>query len=118
MVANETGLANLTLETVWNVYDTLFCEVSPPGCLQDCASPLPGSGLQRVEPDNWALLSAWVSSGQLFVKPGNFPMGKRIREWELLCWLSAVLAALAPSSPCQILSADLALQSGASSPVP
>nr|XP_003412297.2 lysosomal acid phosphatase isoform X1 [Loxodonta africana] len=26
MVANETGLTNLTLETVWNVYDTLFCE--------------------------------------------------------------------------------------------
>ncbi|XP_010610728.1 lysosomal acid phosphatase isoform X4 [Fukomys damarensis] len=26
MVANETGLADLTLETVWNVYDTLFCE--------------------------------------------------------------------------------------------
>lgn len=29
MVANETGLTDLTLETVWNVYDTLFCEVSP-----------------------------------------------------------------------------------------
>lgn len=28
MVANETGLTDLTLETVWNVYDTLFCEVS------------------------------------------------------------------------------------------
>ncbi|XP_054379812.1 lysosomal acid phosphatase isoform X1 [Pongo abelii] len=26
MVANETGLTDLTLETVWNVYDTLFCE--------------------------------------------------------------------------------------------
>nr|XP_058924447.1 lysosomal acid phosphatase isoform X5 [Kogia breviceps] len=26
MVANATGLADLTLETVWNVYDTLFCE--------------------------------------------------------------------------------------------
>ncbi|MEJ1278435.1 acid phosphatase 2 lysosomal [Cricetulus griseus] len=33
MVANETGLTNLTLETIWNVYDTLFCEVSGPGCL-------------------------------------------------------------------------------------
>lgn len=33
MVANETGLSNLTLETIWNVYDTLFCEVSQPGCL-------------------------------------------------------------------------------------
>ena len=28
MVANETGLTDLTLETIWNVYDTLFCEVS------------------------------------------------------------------------------------------
>ncbi|XP_043338779.1 lysosomal acid phosphatase isoform X4 [Cervus canadensis] len=26
MVANETGLTDLTLETIWNVYDTLFCE--------------------------------------------------------------------------------------------
>lgn len=40
MVANETGLTDLTLETVWSVYDTLFCEVSPPGCLWDC-SPHP-----------------------------------------------------------------------------
>lgn len=30
MVANETGLTDLTLETTWNVYDTLFCEVSLP----------------------------------------------------------------------------------------
>lgn len=29
MVSNETGLTDLTLETIWNVYDTLFCEVSP-----------------------------------------------------------------------------------------
>ena len=28
MVANETGLTDLSLETVWNVYDTLFCKVS------------------------------------------------------------------------------------------
>ncbi|ELK23825.1 Lysosomal acid phosphatase [Myotis davidii] len=26
MVANETGLTDLTLESIWNVYDTLFCE--------------------------------------------------------------------------------------------
>lgn len=32
MVANETGLTDLTLETVWNVYDTLFCEVRPQRC--------------------------------------------------------------------------------------
>jgi hypothetical protein len=32
MVANETGLTDLTLETVWNVYDTLFCEVSLLAC--------------------------------------------------------------------------------------
>lgn len=28
MVANETGIRDVSLETVWSVYDTLFCEVS------------------------------------------------------------------------------------------
>lgn len=28
MVANETGIRDLSLESVWSVYDTLFCEVS------------------------------------------------------------------------------------------
>lgn len=30
MVANETGVTDLTLETAWNIYDTLFCEVCRP----------------------------------------------------------------------------------------
>ena len=39
MVANETGLTDLTLETVWNVYDTLFCEVSGSGLLSQLGRP-------------------------------------------------------------------------------
>ncbi|GAB1286574.1 Lysosomal acid phosphatase [Apodemus speciosus] len=39
MVANETGLANLTLETIWNVYDTLFCEQTHGLLLPPWASP-------------------------------------------------------------------------------
>ncbi|XP_066893261.1 lysosomal acid phosphatase isoform X2 [Kogia breviceps] len=48
MVANATGLADLTLETVWNVYDTLFCEahglVLPPW-----ASPQTMKRLSRLK---------------------------------------------------------------------
>ncbi|XP_029424444.1 lysosomal acid phosphatase isoform X2 [Nannospalax galili] len=39
MVANETGLTDLTLETVWNVYDTLFCEQTHGLSLPSWASP-------------------------------------------------------------------------------
>ncbi|XP_041493643.1 lysosomal acid phosphatase isoform X2 [Microtus oregoni] len=39
MVANETGLMNLTLETIWNVYDTLFCEQTHGLLLPPWASP-------------------------------------------------------------------------------
>ncbi|OBS65439.1 hypothetical protein A6R68_06031 [Neotoma lepida] len=39
MVANETGLTNLTLETIWNVYDTLFCEQTHGLLLPPWASP-------------------------------------------------------------------------------
>ncbi|XP_037694498.1 lysosomal acid phosphatase isoform X2 [Choloepus didactylus] len=39
MVANETGLTDLTLETVWNVYDTLFCEQTHGLVLPPWASP-------------------------------------------------------------------------------
>lgn len=28
MVAKETGIRDVSLESVWSVYDTLFCEVS------------------------------------------------------------------------------------------
>lgn len=28
MVANETGIRDVSLEGIWSVYDTLFCEVS------------------------------------------------------------------------------------------
>lgn len=39
MVANETGVTNLTLETIWNVYDTLFCEQTHGLLLPPWASP-------------------------------------------------------------------------------
>ncbi|KAG8519586.1 Lysosomal acid phosphatase [Galemys pyrenaicus] len=39
MVTNETGLTDLTLETVWNVYDTLFCEQTHGLVLPPWASP-------------------------------------------------------------------------------
>ncbi|XP_027967124.1 lysosomal acid phosphatase isoform X1 [Eumetopias jubatus] len=39
MVANETGLTDVTLETVWNVYDTLFCEQTHGLVLPPWASP-------------------------------------------------------------------------------
>ncbi|KAF5920627.1 hypothetical protein HPG69_011207 [Diceros bicornis minor] len=56
MVANETGLTDLTLETVWNVYDTLFCEVSPlrvPGV----TSLTP----QQAQQTHGLILPAWAS---------------------------------------------------------
>lgn len=28
MVRNETGLTTATVESIWSVHDTLFCEVS------------------------------------------------------------------------------------------
>jgi len=28
MVANKTGIRDVSLESVWSVYDTLFCEVN------------------------------------------------------------------------------------------
>ncbi|KAF6101856.1 acid phosphatase 2, lysosomal [Phyllostomus discolor] len=39
MVANETGLTDLTLENIWNVYDTLFCEKTHGLVLPPWASP-------------------------------------------------------------------------------
>lgn len=54
MVANETGLADLSLETIWNVYDTLFCEVSR---------------LARGDTQGQSRM-------QLLVKPRNFPGGE------------------------------------------
>nr|XP_004657281.2 lysosomal acid phosphatase [Jaculus jaculus] len=39
MVANETGLTDLNLESIWNVYDTLFCEQAHGLFLPPWASP-------------------------------------------------------------------------------
>ncbi|XP_045050029.2 lysosomal acid phosphatase isoform X3 [Desmodus rotundus] len=45
MVANETGLTDLTLENIWNVYDTLFCEKTHGLVLPPWASP---QAMQRL----------------------------------------------------------------------
>uniref|UniRef100_A0A2K6ABN8 Lysosomal acid phosphatase n=1 Tax=Mandrillus leucophaeus TaxID=9568 RepID=A0A2K6ABN8_MANLE len=49
MVANETGLTDLTLETVWNVYDTLFCEQTHGLHLPPWASPQTMQRLSRLK---------------------------------------------------------------------
>ncbi|XP_028340482.1 lysosomal acid phosphatase isoform X1 [Physeter macrocephalus] len=49
MVANETGLTDLTLETVWNVYDTLFCEQTHGLVLPPWASPQTMQRLSRLK---------------------------------------------------------------------
>uniref|UniRef100_A0A2I3STX6 Lysosomal acid phosphatase n=1 Tax=Pan troglodytes TaxID=9598 RepID=A0A2I3STX6_PANTR len=49
MVANETGLTDLTLETVWNVYDTLFCEQTHGLRLPPWASPQTMQRLSRLK---------------------------------------------------------------------
>ncbi|KAJ1075257.1 hypothetical protein K5549_006619 [Capra hircus] len=49
MVANETGLTDLTLETVWNVYDTLFCEQTHGLPLPPWASPQTMQRLSRLK---------------------------------------------------------------------
>uniref|UniRef100_A0A8C9KKC5 Lysosomal acid phosphatase n=1 Tax=Panthera tigris altaica TaxID=74533 RepID=A0A8C9KKC5_PANTA len=49
MVANETGLTDLTLETVWNVYDTLFCEQTHGLVLPPWASPQTMQHLSRLK---------------------------------------------------------------------
>ncbi|XP_057551253.1 lysosomal acid phosphatase isoform X2 [Hippopotamus amphibius kiboko] len=49
MVAHETGLTDLTLETVWNVYDTLFCEQTHGLVLPPWASPQTMQRLSRLK---------------------------------------------------------------------
>uniref|UniRef100_A0A2K6USP4 Lysosomal acid phosphatase n=1 Tax=Saimiri boliviensis boliviensis TaxID=39432 RepID=A0A2K6USP4_SAIBB len=49
MVANETGLTDLTLESVWNVYDTLFCEQTHGLRLPPWASPQTMQRLSRLK---------------------------------------------------------------------
>lgn len=49
MVANETGLTDLSLETVWNVYDTLFCEQTHGLPLPPWASPQTMQRLSRLK---------------------------------------------------------------------
>ncbi|KAM8928463.1 lysosomal acid phosphatase isoform 2-T2 [Lycaon pictus] len=49
MVANETGLTDVTLETVWNVYDTLFCEQTHGLVLPPWASPQTMQRLSRLK---------------------------------------------------------------------
>ncbi|XP_022363184.1 lysosomal acid phosphatase isoform X2 [Enhydra lutris kenyoni] len=49
MVANETGLTDVTLETVWNVYDTLFCEQTHGLVLPPWASPRTMQRLSRLK---------------------------------------------------------------------
>ncbi|XP_036181873.1 lysosomal acid phosphatase [Myotis myotis] len=49
MVANETGLTDLTLETIWNVYDTLFCEKTHGLVLPPWASPQTMQRLSRLK---------------------------------------------------------------------
>ncbi|KAK1335730.1 hypothetical protein QTO34_003524 [Cnephaeus nilssonii] len=49
MVANETGLTDLTLETTWNVYDTLFCEKTHGLVLPPWASPQTMQRLSRLK---------------------------------------------------------------------
>lgn len=49
MVANETGLTDVTLETVWNVYDTLFCEQTHGLLLPPWASPQTMQRLSRLK---------------------------------------------------------------------
>ncbi|XP_073665035.1 lysosomal acid phosphatase isoform X1 [Tursiops truncatus] len=49
MVANETGLTDLTLETIWNVYDTLFCEQTHGLVLPPWASPQTMQRLSRLK---------------------------------------------------------------------
>ncbi|XP_029438183.1 lysosomal acid phosphatase [Rhinatrema bivittatum] len=46
MVANETGIQNISLESVWSVYDTLFCEQSHNLTLPPWVSP---NVLQRLK---------------------------------------------------------------------
>lgn len=71
MVANETGLTDLTLENIWNVYDTLFCEVSP---LRSATTVL----LQSCRPRRhsaWLPVPLWGGGG-----PGKPPASCETRE--------------------------------------
>ncbi|XP_078004454.1 lysosomal acid phosphatase isoform X3 [Phascolarctos cinereus] len=49
MVANETGVTDLTLETAWNIYDTLFCEQTHGLPLPSWASPQTMRHLQQLK---------------------------------------------------------------------
>lgn len=79
MVANETGLMDLTLETIWNVYDTLFCEVSPLRVLSVTTLLLHPAGPGGQNTQNTMLTTIptrEVQAGHLLlVKQGNFPQG-------------------------------------------
>lgn len=79
MVANETGLTDLTLETIWNVYDTLFCEVS---LLRVPSVTLSSYTQQAQVTRTWrAQCLTTIPTGEvqpsrlLLVKQGNFPQG-------------------------------------------
>lgn len=79
MVANETGLTDLTLETTWNVYDTLFCEVSLPKLPSVTLSSYTQQA--QVTRTGRAQCLATSPTGEvqasrlLLVKQGNFPQG-------------------------------------------
>uniref|UniRef100_A0A5F8HBA0 Lysosomal acid phosphatase n=1 Tax=Monodelphis domestica TaxID=13616 RepID=A0A5F8HBA0_MONDO len=49
MVANETGVTDLSLETAWNVYDTLFCEQTHGLPLPSWASPQTMQHLRQLK---------------------------------------------------------------------
>ncbi|XP_031799820.1 lysosomal acid phosphatase [Sarcophilus harrisii] len=49
MVANETGVPDLTLETAWNIYDTLFCEQTHKLRLPPWASPQTMQRLRQLK---------------------------------------------------------------------
>lgn len=48
MVAHETGIQDISLESVWSVYDTLFCEVSCLSFISHLLSKLKNQVLAEV----------------------------------------------------------------------
>ncbi|KAK2100485.1 mitochondrial acyl carrier protein [Saguinus oedipus] len=107
MVANETGLTDLTLESVWNVYDTLFCEQTHGLHLPPWASPQTMQRLSRLKDFSFRFLFGIYQQAEKARLQGGVLLAQIRKNLTLMATTSQlpkllVYSAVSTGAPCAV----------------
>lgn len=109
MVSNETGLTDLTLETIWNVYDTLFCEQTHGLVLPPWASPRAMQRLSQLKDFSFRFLFGIYKQAEKARLQGGVLLAQIRKNLTLMATssqLSKLLVYSAVSSPTPLCAND------------